>query len=245
VIADVVTVADKELKELLQASGGLRGGRAGLAIMLVVFGVVLPAQNGVEWLQSPAPMVVWSWVPLFLVAGVVSDSFAGERERHTLETLLASRLSDRAILAGKVSASVVYGWGFTLAAVVLGAASVNALDWQGHIVLFPPLVLGGVVGFSLLTAVAAAAAGVLVSLRAPTVRQAAQTLSIGVMLLLFVPVFGIRALPEATRASLAAWAGGVGLTALAMGLAAVLLTLDAALLAAGLARFRRARLIID
>ena len=37
--------------------------------------------------------VMWMWFSLLLVINVVADSFAGERERHTLETLLASRLS--------------------------------------------------------------------------------------------------------------------------------------------------------
>ena len=98
-IADILTVARKEWKEYVLAGTGLKGGRMGLVIMLVVFGVVLPAQNGTDWLTSPALLLAWAWVPLMLVSGVVADSFAGERERHTLETLLASRLPDQAILA--------------------------------------------------------------------------------------------------------------------------------------------------
>ena len=244
-IDDVLTVARKELKEHLFTGTGLRGGRFGLLVMLVVFGVVLPSQNGVEWLLSPAPMLVWSWVPLFLVAGVVADSFAGERERHTLETLLASRLPDQAILLGKVTAAVAYAWGFTLVTAVVSAASVNAFDWQGRVVLFPPAIVAGVAVFSLLTAVGMAAAGVLVSLRAPTVRQAAQALSAGVMVLLFVPIFGIRALPPETRAVGAAWVAAVNLPALLAGVVGLLVLLDALLLAACFARFRRARLITE
>ncbi len=244
-IADVLTVAGKELKEHLFTGTGLRGGRFGLLVMLAVFGVVLPSQNGVEWLRSAAPMLVWSWVPLFLVAGVVADSFAGERERHTLETLLASRLPDEAILLGKVAASVAYAWGFTLATAVVSVISVNAFDWQGRVVLFPAAVLGGVAIFSLLTAVGMAAAGVLVSLRTPTVRQAAQTLSAGVMVLLFVPIFGVRALPAGTRAAGAAWLAAFNPPALVAGAAGLLVLLDALLLAACFARFKRARLVID
>jgi ABC-2 type transport system permease protein len=243
VIADVLTVARKELKEHLFTGTGLRGGRFGLLLMLVVFGVLLPSQNGVEWLRSPAPMLVWSWVPLFLVAGVVADSFAGERERHTLETLLASRLADEAILLGKVTSSVAYAWGFTLVTAALSAISVNAFDWQGRVVLFPRSILAGLALFSLLTAGGMAAAGVLVSLRAPTVRQAAQTLSAGVMVLLFVPIFGIRALPAGTRAAGAAWLATLNVPASVAGAAALLVLLDALLLAACFARFKRARLI--
>ena len=51
-----------------------------------------------------------------MVSSLVADSFAGERERHTLETLLASRLPDRAILAGKLLVPVAVAWGAALLA---------------------------------------------------------------------------------------------------------------------------------
>ena len=57
--------------------------------------------------------------------GRVADSFAGERERHTLETLLASRLPDRAILFGKVLAAVGYGWVLVMLMLVLSLVTVN------------------------------------------------------------------------------------------------------------------------
>jgi hypothetical protein len=65
------------------------------------------------------------------------------------------------------------------------------------------------------------------------------------MLILFVPIFGIRALPVEMRATLlaVAMAGGVKAT---LALAAIVLAvLDAALLAAGFARFRRTKLALD
>ena len=105
-IADVLTVAWKEWRELLQLGGSHRGGRFSLVILVLVFGVFLPFQSGAEWVESPATVFYWGWVPLMLVSGAVADSFAGERERHTLETLLASRLPDRAILLGKMAAAV-------------------------------------------------------------------------------------------------------------------------------------------
>jgi ABC-2 type transport system permease protein len=180
-----------------------------------------------------------------LVSGVVADSFAGERERHTLETLLASRLPDRAILLGKVAAVAAYGWGFALLTAVLSLISVNAFHWQGHAVTFPAITMVSIPVFSLLTAMLAATAGVLVSLRAPTARQAGQMLSIAVMVTLFVPIFGIKALPAEVRATLFAvlMAGGVKMT-LAL-LAVVLVVVDAVLLSAGLLRFQRSRLSLD
>lgn len=244
-LTDVLTVARKEWKEYLLSGAGMKGGRIGLVLMLVVFGVVLPLQSGIPWLTSPTPMAAWSWVPLMLVSGVIADSFAGERERHTLETLLASRLADGTILLGKVTGAVVYAWGFTLALAILSLLSVNIVYWQGRPVFFPLDTAVAMPVFSLLTALGASAAGVLVSLRAATARQAAQMLSLAVMLLLFVPVFAFRALPPDARAALAASLQGVSPHAALAGLAAALGVLDAGLLSLGFLRFRRARLILD
>jgi ABC-2 type transport system permease protein len=103
--------------------GSLRGGWLGLVIFVAVFGILLPLQSGRGWVESPTGLAVWAWVPFLLVSSVVADSFAGERERHTLETLLASRLPDRAILFGKLATAVGYGWGFALLSLSTGAAS--------------------------------------------------------------------------------------------------------------------------
>lgn len=243
--ADILTVARKELKELLAAGPGLRGGKASLLVLLAVFGVLLPAQSGVEWLRSPGLLAMWSWVPLMLVSSVVADSFAGERERHTLETLLASRLPDGAILLGKVTAAVAYAWGITLAMAAVSFVTVNAMYWQGRITWVPVQTAVGLPVLSALTALLAALAGVLISLRAATARQAAQTLSIGVMLVLFVPLFGFRALPAAWQARALSTVQGVDPLAALTSLVAILLLADGVLLAAGMLRFRRARLILD
>lgn len=244
-MADVLTVMRKEWQEYVLAGSGLKGGRIGLVIMLLVFGVLLPAQNGPGWISSPAPLLAWAWVPLMLVSGVVADSFAGERERHTLETLLASRLPDEAILLGKVAAAAAYGWAFALLSAVLSIVSVNAFHWEGRLLLFPATTAVSIPIFSLLTALLAATAGVLVSLRAPTARQASQMLSIAVMVVLFVPIFGIRALPEEMQATLAASVLVADLRLTLGAAAVVLLLVDGALLSAGLLRFRRARLTLD
>ena len=244
-IGDVLTVAWKEWRELLQVGGSVRGGRFSLAILLGVFGVFLPLQSGAEWVESPATVFYWGWVPLMLVGSAVADSFAGERERHTLETLLASRLPDRAILLGKMGAAISYGWGLVLLMLMLSLVTVNFTARTGPLLMFPPAFAVGAPLLALLGSGFAATAGVLVSLRSPTVRQAAQTLNAGVLLLIFIPVLGMQVLPEAWRAQAGAWlmtAGADGLVWLAAGLLAVL---DLSLLAAAFARFRRARLVLD
>jgi len=242
-IADVWTVMWKEWKEML--SHGVGRGRLTPLIMVGVFGVFLPLQIGRGWVESPQVLLYWAWVPIFLVSAIVADAFAGERERHTLETLLATRLSDRAILIGKSCAAVAYGWGLTLVSLVLGLVTVNLAQGGGEILLYPPLMAGGALGVSLLTAWLAAGAGVLISLRAATVRQAQQTLSMATLILLFVPILGLRALPPETQARLMELLQGGEAGQVLLIAVVVLLVLDAGLLAAAMARFRRARLILD
>ena len=77
---------------------------------------------------------------------------------------------------------------------------------QGELLMYQPNIALGGLALSFLGAGLAATAGVLVSLRAGSVRQAAQTMSIAIMVLLFVPIFGLQALPAETQQRLMAWA---------------------------------------
>ena len=244
-IGDLLTVAWKEWRELLQLGGNHRGGRFSLVILIGVFGVFLPLQAGAEWVQSPATVFYWGWVPLMLVGSAVADSVAGERERHTLETLLASRLPDGAILLGKMLAAVAYGWGLVLVMLLLSLLTVNLAARTGEVLMFPWQFAVGAPLLALLGAGLSATAGVLVSLRAPTVRQAAQTLNVGILLLIFIPVLGIQALPDAWNAQMGAWSMSIGIDGLLWVAAGTLALVDLSLLAAAFARFRRARLVLD
>jgi ABC-2 type transport system permease protein len=241
---DMRTVVWKELKEILGQRGRLKGGKMGMLIFLVVFGAVLPIQNGPDWIRSPLVMIYWAWVPFLLASGVVADSFAGERERHTLETLLASRLPDRAILAGKIGAAVAYAWGLALACVLLGAVAVNIAHGKGRLLFYSAPIAAGIVGLTFLVALLASGLGVLVSLRAATVRQAQQAFSVA-FLLMFIPLFVLPMLPAALKAKLFAALSGLDATLAAVAVIALLAVADAVILAAADARFRRSRLILD
>ncbi len=248
-ITDTWTVMRKELLEMFfqrtNVGGSRRGGWLSILIVIGVFGLFLPLQIGPEWLQRPQLLIFWAWVPLFLVTSVTADTFAGERERHTLETLLASRLSDRAILFGKVAAAVTYGWGLSLLSVLLSVAAINLAYNNGHFQFYPLNVAVLGVLLSLLASGLSATAGVLISLRSSSARQAAQIMSVTIMLLLFVPVFGLQALPAGTRAQLTFLVSNTSFNQVAIGAAVVLAILDGLLLLAGLARFQRAKLILD
>src|SRR5512134_1889178 len=165
---DVFTVMWKEWKELLQFQGSSRSGLIGLLIMIAIFGIVMPLQWGAMWVESGASLTLWLVIPMTLAATIVADSFAGERERHTLETLLASRLSDRAILLGKISAAVIFEWVITQLVFLVALIPTNILHGRsGWILYTPAIALSGML-LSLLVATLVSVIGVMVSLHSST-----------------------------------------------------------------------------
>lgn len=243
-IADLWAMAWKEWKELLRASNtGMVIFR--LAILVAVFGVMLPLQMGPGWASSLLSTVYLAWMSLYLVSAVVAGSFAGERERHTLETLLASRLSDDAILFGKILAGISYGWGLTIISMLVGLVSMNVAHNTGRIVLYSAAVGFGGVMLSFLGSGLASAAGVLVSLRASTVRQAQQTMSIAFMVTFMVPFAIIKALPGEVGVPIITALSEANPVAIVLIFGAVLLVVDVVLIGIARARFRRNRLILD
>jgi ABC-2 type transport system permease protein len=125
---------------------------------------------------------------LALSAGMMADTFAGERERDTLEALLASRLPDRAIVLGKVAAVAAYGWCVTLLCWLAGWTSVRVAFGSefAAAVTNPSFVLAWPILLSGLAAVFVASVGVFISLRAQSVRQAQQMLSVAMLAILLV-----------------------------------------------------------
>jgi ABC-2 type transport system permease protein len=176
---------------------------------------------------------------------VIADSFAGERERHTLETLLATRLPDRAILLGKIGAALGYGWGMALASLLLSLISINLTHRGAGLILFPAPTLIAILALSFLISTFAASLGVLISLRASSLQQAQQRLSMSSMLLFVLPIFALQLLPEDLTSRLALAAGRADVTTIYAVAAIGLLLLDTTLIVAALGRFQRARMILD
>jgi len=133
-IADILTVMWKERKGLLRSQGSRTRAVLGFLIPMVMLGIYLPLQIGRALVEGPWSLLASVFIPMMLVGMMIPESFAGERERHTLETLLASRLTDRAILFGKVAVAVGYAWGITL--MLLLVSLVMPMGWS-VIVLHP------------------------------------------------------------------------------------------------------------
>ncbi len=101
-------IAVKEWREW----GGMRA-RAGwvaLIALIALWSITAPhLLGGLD--GGPLVVAILSAAfPLALSGILITDVLAGERERQTLETLLASRLPDRAIILGKLIAVIAAGW---------------------------------------------------------------------------------------------------------------------------------------
>ena len=237
-MSDLLTMMWKESKDLLFQGGWKAWIRP--VLLVGILGVYLPLQFGLQWLElSPIEIFVILWIPFFVIISFIGDAIAGERERHTLETLLASRISDSAILLGKVIVTVGYAWGMALVSLLLGLVLVNLFHGYGSWAFYHPFDLFlEVLALSLLCCVLGASAGVLISLRSATVRQAQQILSVGTLVLIFGGVLGLQALPATFLSSLS-------YSQVVFLFIAVIAVLDAILLGLSLVSFQRSRLIVS
>lgn len=244
-LADTRTVVWKEWQELLDQVMGSKAGLIGLIVMVLFFGVFSPYASGPASVTSPMLMFNLPFLAAMLVIQPVVDAFAGERERHTLETLLASPLDDSAILLGKLVAAVLPAWLFAAVAFVLSLATAS-LFYGGGALILPPawLAAGSAVGVVFLPLLFATL-GVFVSLKTSTVRQAAQAFGAMLIGLLVGPVVVVQMLPDGVRARLFAPFAALSPMRL-VALAAVVLALLCALVLLGaVRRFRRGRLNLD
>jgi ABC-2 type transport system permease protein len=244
-IGDILTVVWKEWREFRDQIFRLKRGGLSALIALLMLGVFTPLQMGMIWLTSSLMLAYWPLLASGMVSTLIADAFAGERERHTLEALLATRLSDSAILVGKVIAAVLYGLLFTLVNILVGLVVLLSRHWGEDWVAPPISHLLLIVVLVTLACATLAGVGVFISLRAATVRQAQQTLGVLMMVLFIGPFLFLQMLGPEARLRLAAQLTQVGVDTITMwaiiGLGAAALVLN--LLA--LARFRRGKLVLD
>jgi ABC-2 type transport system permease protein len=215
------------------------------AVPIFLMGVFLPWQTGLSWLNTPTTMLIWAWLPAFLVVAIIVDSFAGERERHTLETLLASTLPDRAILLGKIGMSVLYSWTMTLAGMAVALVTVNLMYGGGGLLMYSTDVLLVGVVLSALLSVMVATVGTLISLRSATVRQAQQIISILLLVPWFAIMFGMQLIPADLKNSITASLGNLSVGGILILLDVAIAVIDVGLLAFAVYRFNRSKLAFN
>lgn len=190
---DTLSVAWKERKMLLRYRGG------SMRFVLTLLSPVLLAfyaawGSGIRWVELPVPVVPALLVAVLAVIIVVPESFAGERERHTLETLLSTRLTDSSIVYGKMIVALVTAMILVGVVLILGLVTVNFFHYDGELLLYTVPNLAFCLSASLIASIMVTAIGILISLRSETIQEATQTLAgailvppimIGMMLLAF------------------------------------------------------------
>lgn len=229
----------------------LRGGRptTSLAFLLgldVLVGLVLPLVLGQTvddretFLSFVVPLsaIVLSIGCLTLPMSVVIDSIAGERERHTLETLLASPARDRDIVFGK-ALSILLAVAVQVAVLsMLCLVSWTIVAGASGFIAAILLLAGGMAGGFLLSTFMTGL-GIFISERAPTIKQGQQWLAYATLPFLLAPSFGgagFRALADAQ--------GAAGLVWFALGLfLLVFVVLNAVFWGLALKGFQRGRLL--
>jgi len=242
---DMLTVMWKESKSLLRYSDNRWKAITILVTPIALVGILIPIQFREGWLTSGWSLGIAFITPLILIVSTIAESFAGERERHTLETLLASRLPDRAILFGKLLISVIFGWGMTLLLLFISLLVVNLLDGKSGFQNYQPDILWLGILASLMMAGFVSSLGIVISLRSPTVQAASQSM----MLMLFMPLLLLQAviflLPTVLpRDTVSAIADSLNFTNIVLVILAILLVVDVVLFLGALSRFQRSRLIL-
>lgn len=237
-MSDLWTMIWKETKDSV-----LQGGWSALIrplLLIGILGILVPWRLGLQWLAlTPVAMGLVLYIPFIVILSFVGDAIAGERERHTLETLLASRISDRAILLGKVIVTTGYAWGTALVGLLLGLVVANLSKGQGSWEFYTHLdLLLEALALSLLASLLGVGGGVLISLHSATVRQAQQMLIVFTLVLVGGGVLVLKVLPAQTISSLSN-------SQIWLIVMAVFAVLDAILLGVSLVSFQRSRLILS
>lgn len=140
-------------------------------------------------------MQVYFFAPFFLViplmasSVIASDSFAGEKERKTIEALLATPLSDSELFFGKILVSFVPSMIVTFVSFLIYALTVDILSFplfQGRILL--PNLNWILLIFGLAPTMALASIGltVMISAKVKGFREAQQ-----ISVVLLIPIFGM------------------------------------------------------
>jgi len=202
VIRDTYTVWKKEIRELISSYNSIRSFILRCGFFLAFFGVFLPLRQKELWLEGLVPGLILASVPFFVSNWFIADSIAGERERKTLETLLATRLSCGCIVIGKILAALMLSWLFTITTMVLSLVTLNFVTKSDSIFLYPAFTVICASITSLATGLFIIAIGIFISMKASSVREAQQSLGIPILVFFLLTGFVlpeiIELIPEST-----------------------------------------------
>ena len=218
-----------------------------LVVLILAFGVYEPIKSGPDWILSPSMLFSSMILIPFCISGTLTpDSFAGERERHTLEPLLATPLSDQVLLYGKLVFPAILGWTAAMMALLAGIFAANnfSLSCNPFMSHFGTILFTGIgsVAFSIFITII----GVAASLHALNVMQAQLKLVTAIFPLLLIPAFLIGPFSPVQLGSFAnQLLPSIGLNQLLLWTAAGTMMLNGILILITQVRFHRKELIMD
>jgi ABC-type multidrug transport system permease subunit len=120
-------------------------------------------------------------IPLMASSVIASDSFAGEKERKTIEAILATPISDSELLLGKMLVSFIPSMIVTAASFAIYTTVIDVFSFEifdGRLLLPNPVWLMLIFGVAPTIALAGIGLTVMISARVKGVREAQQISSI-------------------------------------------------------------------
>lgn len=193
-------------KEWLELRQGAHGGRSGLMYQTAsaaAAGVLVGVASQESLLRTHRTTLVLAICAAASVLPFIIDTIAGERERHTLEALLATPIRAGTLVAGKVITLMLYASASTallLATAMVAARIAGGIPLQSA---SATVVVASVVTPPLLT-LAFVATGIQLSLRAATVRGAQPLVGTLLIAFMIVPLGALRLLPRNERVAVLA-----------------------------------------
>jgi ABC-type Na+ efflux pump permease subunit len=128
-------------------------------------------------------------IPLMTSSVIASDSFAGEKERRTIEALLATPISDGELFLGKILVSFIPSMAVTVASFLIYSTVVDVVSFQifhGRLLLPNLIWTMLIVGAAPTLALASIGLAVIISTRVRGFREAQQVNGI-----LLVPILAL------------------------------------------------------
>ncbi|HEY8041967.1 MAG TPA: ABC transporter permease subunit [Polyangiaceae bacterium] len=216
-MSDVVTVLRKELLEVVGERYSRRGGMVQSIVSVLALGVLLPLGTVRAWVDaSPIAILYFAFLPGVLAVTVAADAFAGERERRTLETLLATPLGEWPILLGKAAAALAFAMAVAAFALACAVVTVNVAAAPPSVFLPAPSLVAGALGGALASASLSTGVAILMSMKIPVARSAQQMTALLNMVLFgaIAAAWGALGLPLTWRNVFAAEGILLGLAAI-------------------------------
>lgn len=244
-IRDTFTILRKEWLEFRDQLLRLRRGGLSAVVIVLLLGVVTPLQFGPDWLSSWVVMFYFPTLASSMASALIVDAIAGERERQTLESLLATRLPDSSILFGKMLAALTYGCAFVAVNALVACLTLNIANLDQVPLLFQPRFGALLAILTFAACLAQTGIGVFISLRATTVRQAQQTFGVIMLVIFLAPALIFQLLPTEQRYTIVTTVRGWGMERIALTAAAALGSIGFAAAMLAWSRFRRGKLALD